>query len=301
MTFRGVLGSSADGAGRSSRSVIALSCARLRFDENKDCPTIQQYYKREPCGYRDLGRVPLTVVAMTVLDPPEAGSAVDASSVDFLARARRQETSRTEWVADAVREEIVEGRLRPGSRLPGATDLHGAGRLPQHGARGDEPTRRRAGARARAAPRPVRGATGPRGHPRRLPARRVIEPGAVRAGGRGGRDAARGRPRCGRGGARRGGARAGGTTWRARTSTSTGRWWPWPAALGSTSRWPCSWRRCAWCSTACRACASSTSPTSAATPASASFSRPGKRIAAADAVVEYLREAEEHLLADYPD
>jgi DNA-binding GntR family transcriptional regulator len=50
---------------------------------------------------------------MTVLDPSDA-------AVDSLARSRRQVpwTSTPEWVADAVREEIVEGRLRPGSRLP---------------------------------------------------------------------------------------------------------------------------------------------------------------------------------------
>jgi DNA-binding GntR family transcriptional regulator len=44
---------------------------------------------------------------MTVVDP-----------ADPLARLRFARTSTTERVADAVREEIVEGRLRPGSRLP---------------------------------------------------------------------------------------------------------------------------------------------------------------------------------------
>src|SRR5689334_6419558 len=55
---------------------------------------------------------------MTVLDPPGVDSA-DAA-VDSLAGARPRlaRTSTTERVADAVREEIVEGRLRPGSRLP---------------------------------------------------------------------------------------------------------------------------------------------------------------------------------------
>ena len=38
--------------------------------------------------------------------------------LDPLARHRVAHTSTTERVADAVREEIVEGRLRPGSRLP---------------------------------------------------------------------------------------------------------------------------------------------------------------------------------------
>jgi DNA-binding GntR family transcriptional regulator len=47
---------------------------------------------------------------MTALDP----------AVDSLARARRQFawTSTAERVADAVREEVVEGRLLPGARLP---------------------------------------------------------------------------------------------------------------------------------------------------------------------------------------
>jgi DNA-binding GntR family transcriptional regulator len=50
------------------------------------------------------------------LDPAEPADA----AVDSLARARDQVayTSTAERVADAVREEIVEGRLRPGSRLP---------------------------------------------------------------------------------------------------------------------------------------------------------------------------------------
>jgi len=57
---------------------------------------------------------------MTVLDPPEAGSAVDATdaALDFLPRARRPETSRTEWVTGNVRDQVAERRLRPGSRLP---------------------------------------------------------------------------------------------------------------------------------------------------------------------------------------
>ena len=47
---------------------------------------------------------------MTALDP----------AVDSLARARRQFawTSTAERVADAVREEVVEGRLLPGARVP---------------------------------------------------------------------------------------------------------------------------------------------------------------------------------------
>ena len=59
---------------------------------------------------------------MTALDPvglEPADAAADAA-VDSLARARRQVawTSTAERVADAVREEVVEGRLRPGARLP---------------------------------------------------------------------------------------------------------------------------------------------------------------------------------------
>ncbi len=41
-----------------------------------------------------------------------------AAAVDTLARHQVLHTSTAERVADAVREEIVEGRLRPGSRLP---------------------------------------------------------------------------------------------------------------------------------------------------------------------------------------
>jgi DNA-binding GntR family transcriptional regulator len=50
---------------------------------------------------------------MTVLDPADP-------ALDPLARARAQvaQTSKPERVADAVREQIVEGQLRPGSRLP---------------------------------------------------------------------------------------------------------------------------------------------------------------------------------------
>ena len=42
------------------------------------------------------------------------------TAVDPLTRARRRLTwtSTAEWVADAVREYIVEGHLRPGDRLP---------------------------------------------------------------------------------------------------------------------------------------------------------------------------------------
>jgi DNA-binding GntR family transcriptional regulator len=43
-----------------------------------------------------------------------------AAAVESLDRAQRRvvRISTTEWVTDALREEIVEGRLRPGSRLP---------------------------------------------------------------------------------------------------------------------------------------------------------------------------------------
>ena len=53
---------------------------------------------------------------MTVLDASDASDA----AVDSLARVRHRiaRVSTAERVADAVREEIVEGRLRPGSRLP---------------------------------------------------------------------------------------------------------------------------------------------------------------------------------------
>lgn len=75
---------------------------------------------------------------MTVLDPSELrASGLDArglhppgpddvaadhadAAIASLARVRSQilHTSKAEWVADKIREEIVEGRLRPGSRLP---------------------------------------------------------------------------------------------------------------------------------------------------------------------------------------
>jgi DNA-binding GntR family transcriptional regulator len=43
-----------------------------------------------------------------------------SAAVESLDRAQRRvvRMSTTEWVTDALREEIVEGRLRPGSRLP---------------------------------------------------------------------------------------------------------------------------------------------------------------------------------------
>ena len=57
---------------------------------------------------------------MTALDPVGLDPADADAAVDSLARARRQVawTSTAERVADAVREEVVEGRLRPGARLP---------------------------------------------------------------------------------------------------------------------------------------------------------------------------------------
>jgi DNA-binding GntR family transcriptional regulator len=68
------------------------------------------------------------VGVMTALDGralhgPElepSGLDLDEAAVASLTRARAQVmyTSTAERVADAVREEIVEGRLRPGSRLP---------------------------------------------------------------------------------------------------------------------------------------------------------------------------------------
>ena len=53
---------------------------------------------------------------MTALDPVGLDPADADAAVDSLARARRQVawTSTAERVADAVREEVVEGRLRPG-------------------------------------------------------------------------------------------------------------------------------------------------------------------------------------------
>lgn len=53
---------------------------------------------------------------MTALDP---GADADADALDSLARARPQVvlSSTAERVADAVREQVVEGLLRPGSRL----------------------------------------------------------------------------------------------------------------------------------------------------------------------------------------
>ena len=52
---------------------------------------------------------------MTVADPPDA-DALGAA----LAEARRQVSfaSRTEWVTETVRERIVEGLLKPGERVP---------------------------------------------------------------------------------------------------------------------------------------------------------------------------------------
>ncbi|MDF3048430.1 MAG: GntR family transcriptional regulator [Pseudonocardia sp.] len=63
------------------------------------------------------------MVAVTVLRPPgleSPGLDLADAAVASLTRARVQvmHTSTAERVADAVRDEIVEGRLRPGSRLP---------------------------------------------------------------------------------------------------------------------------------------------------------------------------------------
>jgi DNA-binding GntR family transcriptional regulator len=52
---------------------------------------------------------------VTALDLSGADAAVDSLAA---ARSQAARTSLTEWVADALREEVVEGRLRPGSRLP---------------------------------------------------------------------------------------------------------------------------------------------------------------------------------------
>ncbi len=49
---------------------------------------------------------------------PDVTGAGAVDAVDALARHQVLRTSTAERVADAVREEIVEGRLRPGSRLP---------------------------------------------------------------------------------------------------------------------------------------------------------------------------------------
>ena len=56
---------------------------------------------------------------MTALDPSTGAGTTDALRA-ALTEVRRQVsfTSRTEWVAAAVREQIVEGLLPPGSRLP---------------------------------------------------------------------------------------------------------------------------------------------------------------------------------------
>jgi len=53
--------------------------------------------------------------AVTALDLSGADAAVDSLAA---VRSQAARTSLTEWVADALREEVVEGRLRPGSRLP---------------------------------------------------------------------------------------------------------------------------------------------------------------------------------------
>ena len=53
--------------------------------------------------------------AVTALDLSGPDAAVDSLAA---VRSQAPRTSLTEWVADALREEVVEGRLRPGSRLP---------------------------------------------------------------------------------------------------------------------------------------------------------------------------------------
>jgi DNA-binding GntR family transcriptional regulator len=239
---------------------------------------------------------------MTVLDPPEAGSAVDATdaAVDFLARARRQETSRTEWVADAVREEVVEGRLRPGSRLPEQrictalgvsrnTVREAMSQLVAERVLVREPHRGLFVARPdRAAIRDV------------YRARRVIEPGAVRAS-----DAVDAtRLAAVRDAVEEGRAAAAEGRWDDLASANQ----HFHRALVALAGSPRLDQQMALLLAEMRLVFHGM-------PGVREFHEPylgrnaricelleaGKPIAAADAVVEYLREAEEHLLADYPD
>ena len=239
---------------------------------------------------------------MTVLDPPEAGSAVDATdaAVDSLARARRQETSRTERVADAVREEVVEGRLRPGSRLPEQrmctalgvsrnTVREAMSQLVAERVLVREPHRGLFVARPdRAAIRDV------------YRARRVIEPGAVRAS-----DAADAtRLAAVRDAVEEGRAAAAEGRWDDLASANQ----HFHRALVALAGSPRLDQQMALLLAEMRLVFHGM-------PGVREFHEPylgrnaricdlleaGKPIAAADAVVEYLREAEEHLLADYPD
>ena len=238
---------------------------------------------------------------MTVLDPPEAGS-VDATDavVDSLVRVRRQETSRTEWVADAVREEVVEGRLRPGSRLPEQRICTALGvsrntvreamrQLVAERVLVREPHRGVFVARPdRAAIRDV------------YRARRIIEPGAVRDGEA--VDATR--LAAVRHAVEEGRAAAAEDRWDDLASANQ----HFHRALVALAGSPRLDQQMALLLAEMRLVFHGM-------PGVREFHEPylgsnaricelleaGKRIPAADAVVEYLREAEEHLLADYPD
>ena len=196
---------------------------------------------------------------------PRPGPA--SGRVDLDGRARRRRGARGSRRGPAA----ARG---PAAR---AAVVHGARGLAQHGARGDEPARGRAGADAGAAPRRVRGAPGPGGGPRRLP-----RPPAHRARGASGR--AR-RP------TQRGSRRCAAAVDEGHRAAADGRWDDLASAnqhfhralvaLGGSPRLD---QQMALLLAEMRlvfhrmpGCASSTSPTSRTTPASASCSRRGAR------------------------
>jgi DNA-binding GntR family transcriptional regulator len=230
---------------------------------------------------------------MTVLDPSDP-------VVDSLARARRQVawTSTTERVADAVREEVVEGRLRPGSRLPEQRLCTALGvsrntvreamiQLVAERVLVREPHRGVFVARPdRDAIRDV------------YRARRVIEPGAVRSGDANG-------PRL---------AAVRSAVEEGRQAASDGRWddlasanQHFHRALVALADSPRLDQQMALLLAEMRLVFHGM-------PGVREFHEPylarnlricelieaGERVAAADAVTEYLREAEEHLLREYP-
>jgi DNA-binding GntR family transcriptional regulator len=87
-----------------------------------------------------------------------------------------------ERVADAVRDEVVEGRLRPGARLPEQSLCTALGVSRNTGPGGAEPARLRAGPGARGQPGGVRRPPDRDAVRDVYRARRIIEPAAVRHG-----------------------------------------------------------------------------------------------------------------------
>src|SRR5215469_9713773 len=62
------------------------------------------------------------------LDPERSSDDVDDDGIRMLP-AREPETPVYRWIYAALRTEILEGRLRPGSRLPSSRDLASQYRL----------------------------------------------------------------------------------------------------------------------------------------------------------------------------